>query len=155
MYVTTFYSFKGGVGRTMALVNVAVDLVQRGRRVLLVDFDLEAPGLDTFDLGSPPHRTPGLVDFVSAYLATGQAPDVTRFVFRTPGMGESSGSLWIMPAGAHDDGYANTLSRIDWGELYRKHDGYFLFEDLREQWKASINPDYVLIDSRTGHTDVA
>ncbi|MYE83606.1 MAG: ParA family protein, partial [Gammaproteobacteria bacterium] len=154
MYVTTFYSFKGGVGRTMALVNVAVDLVQRGRRVLLVDFDLEAPGLDTFDLGSPPHRTPGLVDFVSAYLATGQAPDVTRFVFRTPGMGESSGSLWIMPAGAHDDGYANTLSRIDWGELYRKHDGYFLFEDLREQWKASINPDYVLIDSRTGHTDV-
>ena len=50
MYVTTFYSFKGGVGRTMALVNVAVELAQRGRRVLAVDFDLEAPGIDTFEL---------------------------------------------------------------------------------------------------------
>ena len=50
MYVTTFYSFKGGVGRTMALVNVAVELANTGRRVLVVDFDLEAPGLDTFDL---------------------------------------------------------------------------------------------------------
>ena len=31
MYVTTFYSFKGGVGRTMALVNVAVELARQGR----------------------------------------------------------------------------------------------------------------------------
>ena len=29
-----------------------------------------------------------------------------------------------------------TLSRIDWGDLYEKHDGYFLFEDLKKQWKA-------------------
>ena len=37
MYVTTFYSFKGGVGRTMALINAAVALALRGRRVLAVD----------------------------------------------------------------------------------------------------------------------
>ncbi len=37
MYVTTFYSFKGGVGRTMALANVAVQLAQMGRRVLVVE----------------------------------------------------------------------------------------------------------------------
>ena len=154
MYVTTFYSFKGGVGRTMALVNIAVDLAQRGRRVLLVDFDLEAPGLDTFELGRPTHSTPGIVDFISAYLHSGQAPDVTRFVFESTGIGDAGGSLWIMPAGAHHDGYANTLSQIDWGELYDHHDGYFLFEDLKEQWKASLGPDYVLIDSRTGYTDV-
>ena len=154
MYVTTFYSFKGGVGRTLALVNVAVELAGRGRRVLLVDFDLEAPGLDTFDLGRPPRRTPGVVDFVSAYLRSGRAPDVTPFVFESTGMGDANGGLWIMPAGAHHDGYANTLSGIDWGELYEKYDGYFLFEDLKRQWKASLSPDYVLIDSRTGHTDV-
>jgi len=41
----TFYSFKGGVGRTMALVNAACILAGRGRRVLMIDFDLEAPGL--------------------------------------------------------------------------------------------------------------
>jgi len=62
MYVTTFYSFKGGVGRTMALVNVAVELALQGKRVVAVDFDLEAPGLDTFDLGRPAETTPGIVD---------------------------------------------------------------------------------------------
>jgi len=42
LYVITFYSFKGGVGRTMALVNTAAELARRGRKVLVVDFDLEA-----------------------------------------------------------------------------------------------------------------
>ena len=45
----TFYSYKGGVGRTMALANVAAILAKQGRRVLLIDFDLEAPGLDAFE----------------------------------------------------------------------------------------------------------
>ena len=154
MYVTTFYSFKGGVGRTMALVNIAVELAQRGRCVLAVDFDLEAPGLDTFDLPRPPSPVPGIVDFVSEYLDTGQAPDVGKFVFESSGVGSNSGGLWIMPSGAHLDGYASTFAKIDWGALYERHDGYLLFEDLKEQWKAYVKPDYVLVDSRTGHTDV-
>ena len=47
--VVTFYSYKGGVGRTLALANIGVLLAKRGKRVLLMDWDLEAPGLeDTF-----------------------------------------------------------------------------------------------------------
>ena len=46
--IFTFYSYKGGVGRTMALANVAELLYQRGFKVLMVDFDLEAPGLERF-----------------------------------------------------------------------------------------------------------
>ena len=76
MYITTFYSFKGGVGRTMALVNATVALAKRGRRVLVVDFDLEAPGLDTFDLFRSPKPVPGVIDFVAEYLLSGQAPKV-------------------------------------------------------------------------------
>ncbi len=154
MYVTTFYSFKGGVGRTMALINVAVDLARRGRRVLAVDFDLEAPGLDTFDLPGASRTTPGMIDFVSAYLNTGQAPRADEYVFESSGTGDGDGGLWVMPSGAHRDTYAATLARIDWGLLYEQHDGYLLFEDLKEQWREFVNPDYVLIDSRTGHTDV-
>ena len=154
MYVTTFYSFKGGVGRTMALVNVAVDLARRGRRVLAVDFDLEAPGLDTFDLPGASRTTPGMIDFVSAYLNTGQAPRADEYVFESPGIGVDGGGLWIMPSGFHHDGYAAKLAQIDWGLLYEKHDGFLLFEDLKEQWRKELKPDYVLIDSRTGHTDV-
>ena len=47
-YIFTFYSFKGGVGRSMAAANVAYALASRGRNVLLMDMDLEAPGLSTF-----------------------------------------------------------------------------------------------------------
>ena len=154
MYVTTFYSFKGGVGRTMALVNVAAELSQRGRRVLAVDFDLEAPGLDTFDLPRPADTIPGIVDYVSEYIDTGQAPDVSKYIFESSGIGSDGGGLWIMPSGAHLDSYASTFATIDWGELYERQDGYLLFEDLKAQWKATVEPDYVLVDSRTGHTDV-
>lgn len=43
--VVAFHSFKGGVGRTVHAVALADLLAQRGRRVLLVDADLEAPGI--------------------------------------------------------------------------------------------------------------
>ena len=46
--VITFYSFKGGVGRTMALANISILLAQWGKRILVVDWDLEAPGLEHY-----------------------------------------------------------------------------------------------------------
>ena len=48
-YWVTFYSYKGGGGRTLALINTAAYLAEKGNRVLLLDFDLEAPGLDEFE----------------------------------------------------------------------------------------------------------
>ena len=138
----------------MALANVAVELAQRGRRVLAVDFDLEAPGLDSFDLPKPEGIIPGIVDFVTEYLATGKTPAVREFVFESEGVGRDGGGLWIMPSGAHPDTYASALASINWRQLYEQHDGYLMFEDLKEQWRDHLQPDYVLIDSRTGHTDV-
>lgn len=43
--IITFYSFKGGVGRTMALANTAFLAASSGKKVLVMDWDLEAPGL--------------------------------------------------------------------------------------------------------------
>ena len=148
MYISTFYSFKGGVGRTMALVNAAVELAQRGRRVLAVDFDLEAPGLDTFDILGAAREQPGIVDFVREYVVTGQAPEVEQFVSQSAALE----NLWVMPSGSRQQ-YAASLGGIDWQDLYEHRDGYLLFEDLKQQWRHSLQPDYVLIDSRTGHTD--
>ena len=155
MYVTTFYSFKGGVGRSMALANVAVELAKRGRRVLTVDFDLEAPGLDTFDVLRPQRPVPGIIDFVRDYLDLNRAPDASGFMSRLSDVGDRGGELWIMPSGAQRATYAAHFNQIDWAELYEKRDGYLLFEDLKAQWKQVIDPDYVLIDSRTGHTDTS
>ena len=46
--IYTFYSYKGGTGRTMALANVAVLLAKWGYGVLIADWDLEAPGIEYF-----------------------------------------------------------------------------------------------------------
>src|SRR6266516_2572082 len=99
MYIVSFYSFKGGVGRTMALVNVGAALAMAGQRVLLVDFDLEAPGLDTFNLPKTMEPAPGMVEFVSEYLATDSAPDASLFIYESAGVGREGGRLSIMPSG--------------------------------------------------------
>ena len=42
MKTLTFYSYKGGVGRSLALVNIATRLSEFGKKVCIIDFDLEA-----------------------------------------------------------------------------------------------------------------
>jgi cellulose biosynthesis protein BcsQ len=66
--IITFYSFKGGTGRSMALANVAWILASCGKRVLAVDWDLEAPGLHRyfapFLLDKDLTASEGVIDFV-------------------------------------------------------------------------------------------
>jgi cellulose biosynthesis protein BcsQ len=155
LYVITFYSFKGGVGRTMALVNVAAELVRRGRKVLVVDFDLEAPGLETYKLLRPTKPHPGIVEYVTQYRqAKYQVPELLPFIYETKPFGKKGGRLWVMPAGRRDRAYRNALVNLDWKRLYQDQDGFLLFEDTKKGWEIELNPDYVLIDSRTGDTDV-
>jgi MinD-like ATPase involved in chromosome partitioning or flagellar assembly len=163
MYVITFYSFKGGVGRTFALVNVAAELARRGRKVLLVDFDLEAPGLETFVRLRPPEPRAGVVEYVKEYLYSKQSPDVREYTYSAEWwwqdyvfseVGKKGGQIWVMPAGRRDVKYQAALASIDWKRLYHDCQGYWFFEDTKKQWEEAFQPDYVLIDSRTGHTDV-
>jgi MinD-like ATPase involved in chromosome partitioning or flagellar assembly len=154
MYIITFYSFKGGVGRTFAMVNVGVELVKAGRKVLLVDFDLEAPGIHTFNALRPHDSHKGIVEYITDYTATHMAPNACDYIYEPESMKQFEGRMWIMPAGCGGDVYRQRLSSINWQSLYHDHGGYLLFEDLKAQWKESFSPDYVLIDSRTGHTDI-
>jgi MinD-like ATPase involved in chromosome partitioning or flagellar assembly len=156
MYVVTFYSFKGGTGRSMALANVAADLLARGRRVLLVDFDLEAPGLDTFAMMLDRPVRQGLVEMITNYLGSEAeaTPPVEDYVYAARLNGVATGSLWLMPAGGQDSSYDSRFRNIDWQDFYENQGGFLFFEDLKAQWLQSLKPDYVLIDSRTGHTDI-
>ena len=71
--IYTFYSYKGGVGRSMALANVAEYFYLRGLRVLIVDWDLEAPGLESFFFDAQSDGTErvrsrlGLLDLLTEY----------------------------------------------------------------------------------------
>jgi MinD-like ATPase involved in chromosome partitioning or flagellar assembly len=157
VYTITFYSFKGGVGRTLALVNVAAELARMGRKVLLVDFDLEAPGLETFKRlrpQRPPQPHPGLVEYVTKYMSSKRSPDVRNYIYSAGKVGKKGGELLVMPAGCRDANFQRDLTRLNWKKLYEDCEGFLFFEDTKAQWEQEYKPDYVLIDSRTGHTDV-
>lgn len=68
--VVTFYSFKGGVGRSMALANVAALLARADKRVLCVDWDLEAPGLDRY-FRATPRSSPNSIPSISEPASRG------------------------------------------------------------------------------------
>ena len=147
--VYTFYSYKGGAGRTMALANVAALLAQWGHSVLVIDWDLEAPGLDRFfSTGEPDQSlrasTPGLIEIIESY-ASGNKIDWHRCVSQRYGVS-------IISSGLDDGNYAHRVQNIDFGRLFADCDLGSYIETLRDQWTSEF--EFVLIDSRTGLTDI-
>ena len=166
----TFYSVKGGVGRTMALANVACILAGGGRRVLCMDLDLEAPGLTYLaarEKGAV-SATPGFVDLIYDLIQSGpRAPiaDASKpFAFldhtcKLPipkhALQREGGALAIMPAGRMDRRYEDRLQAMDLGRLYAAGKGKPILKHIRNVIAQSGRFDCVLIDSRTGFSDEA
>jgi formylglycine-generating enzyme required for sulfatase activity len=179
--IITFYSFKGGVGRSMALANVAELFYRRGLRVLMVDFDLEAPGLERYfnadDVASPPEqvlRARGMVDLLNSYQemwalspepqsgfgvgASIEGPismePLERFVATIYTNTEDDSWLRLLPAGDRTDfsKYAARVVGFNWDKFFSDYEGERFFDWFRGQTEAVA--DVVLIDSRTGVTEM-
>lgn len=186
--IITFYSYKGGTGRSMALANVAC-LLARGvgsyvgqsatsdQRVLVIDWDLEAPGLHRYfgpflpDVSSLDHDAyhhgyPGLIDlFVeleraipsrSSQGADEDAQVITSVLDNLDVEGKFSvatsvHNLSFMKAGRFDEDYPSRVSNFRWDLLYERMPSLIpaLIRYLSERFA------YVLIDSRTGITDIS
>ena len=162
--VVTFYSYKGGTGRTMAVANVGCVLASRhspNRRVLLIDWDLEAPGLHRYfpETVNPDQPRAGVIDLfeeLSDAVSCDAAPlepeliveqiDLHRFV-----EGTNVEGVFVMVAGRFDDRYAARVNAFDWAGLHERSPN--LFRALGERLAAAF--DFVLIDSRTGITDTS
>jgi tetratricopeptide (TPR) repeat protein len=203
--IVTFYSFKGGTGRTMALANVAWILAASGRRVLVADWDLESPGLHRFFhpfMETEVRDAPGIIDLIRDYeraaIRNGRTQEADRAEGRAEGRAESGaegraesgaesgaegrtpraaelligerarveqyafslnweftggGSLDFLSSGRQNDLYAATLGALDWESFYNRLNGGEFLDALRADMKRHY--DYVLIDSRTGLSDVA
>ncbi len=178
--VITFYSYKGGTGRTMALANIACVLAEREvtkKGILVVDWDLEAPGLHRFFSLSrrQPFSSKREKKFESATGLIDLFVTINNNVEKHQGSSEELQTeekakllidrinidkyiqkteiknISIMKAGNFDDTYAERVNSFEWEELYQKSP--WIFRVFAEKL-ASIY-DYVLIDSRTGITDTA
>ena len=166
--IITFYSYKGGVGRSMALSNIAEIFFQAGKRVLLVDWDLEAPGLDRFFFEFPDaildHR--GLIDMLLKYKKTISEDsngnhelafdDVKKYIVEIPRNNKLGGKLFFMPAGKRSGDqfpkFAQSVVTFDWQDFFKNWNGELYFEWLREQFSSIA--EIILIDSRTGVTEM-
>ncbi|MFH0994696.1 MAG: SUMF1/EgtB/PvdO family nonheme iron enzyme [Pseudomonadota bacterium] len=162
----TFYSYKGGVGRTLALANVAWEAAQHGERVVIIDFDLEAPGIRTIlpfrdpieTLLNDKNRKGGLFDAVLYFQQHRLIPPL-RELYATdpipvPGY-RKAGEIFIVPAGREDAHYKQKLQEFNWSVFFEKEQGWEFFHNLRQAVEFQFEePDWVLIDSRTGLTDI-
>jgi cellulose biosynthesis protein BcsQ len=146
----TFYSFKGGVGRTTALTHVAWILAMRGRKVVAVDLDLEAPGLSTaFNLKPQPKY--GIVDYFyeRSYLPEGIEPNISiAEIFGEVRIPNATGRLFVVPAGFLNLDY---VSKVDDLHATTVIDGdQSLWSVFKREIYEQLKPDILLIDSRTG-----
>ncbi len=160
--ITAFYSFKGGVGRTLAVVHVARRLARALARedagdVLVVDLDLEAPGLDPYLGGGADAACGGLARLLAdlarrpegareAWLR--EALRDRRYVVPHPSL-----PLRYMPSGLGDvrvagASYSTVAAALR--AIIDEPDGASLAA-LRDALAASAT--YVILDSRTGLAD--
>ena len=181
--IITFYSYKGGTGRSMVMANVGY-LLAAGKdygspQVLLIDWDLEAPGLERF-FGIDTPVGPGLIDYLTDMkgVYSSEAPDgrLPESMARDPNAitifedaadklplkkyyaaVKGQPNLFLMHAGyrpsgapASQDSYWEKVREFDWSQFY--HDYGSFLTHFRETLMARF--DYVLIDSRTGLTDI-
>jgi MinD-like ATPase involved in chromosome partitioning or flagellar assembly len=155
--VVTFYSFKGGVGRTAALANVAAYWAHAGRTVATIDMDLEAPGLGMW-LPPAPGRQPerGLLDLIREAVTEGKLPeDLSPFLYEAQWPTQPrTGRVIVLGAGKMSPQYAHDVAELRWDVLYKELDFPDLFRALVEAL-AVQGVERVLVDARTGFSDPA
>lgn len=161
METLAFYSYKGGVGRSLLLANAARFLASLGKGVVVLDLDFEAPGLH-YKLGYTAYRESRLEGGAVPYLvATSREatspPPLEEHMIQVPVPPGSGGWLRLMPAGpAPDRAYWAALKQL--GEQVRFDDpsgrGLMPLLDLHARIREELEPDYLLIDARTGVTEL-
>ena len=171
--IITFFSYKGGTGRSMALANVAWVLASSGQRVLMMDWDFEAPGLHRYvhPFLSDPEliESAGLIDFFLKFAAAAISVEesnkdwfqpytdllnYTRSVdFVFPEIQGKRGYLDLIPAGLQDGQYSVRVNGFNWERFYTAFGGGIFLEAVKQKLRREY--DYILIDSRTGVSDTS
>ncbi len=152
-----YFSIKGGVGRSTALAASAWSLAQAGKRVLVLDLDLESPGLSSALL--PAERRPayGITDWLVEDLVD-NSQGLLADMIATSTLSHD-GEIFVVPAhGVNPGQYISKLGRV-WMPRPRPHHRPEPWSQrlgrLIGQLEQRLNPDITLIDSRSGIDDIA
>ncbi len=156
--IVCFFSFKGGVGRTSTAALTALALARTGKRVAVLDFDFEAPGLASlFSADDEDYeQTEGVLEFIQPRPANAPLLKLSDHYFKVQEQAlTGAGEVLVFPAarveGAEAD-YLNLLSRI---HLALNTSRTARIELLLQSIEKELEPDIILVDSRTGFNDIA
>ena len=105
METVAFYSYKGGVGRSLLLANAARFLASLGKGVVALDLDFEAPGLH-YKLGAADYGDPkafhlvsgGAVPYLNATAEGSNSPPKLQDHMLNRPVPVTEGWLKLMPA---------------------------------------------------------
>jgi MinD-like ATPase involved in chromosome partitioning or flagellar assembly len=164
--IITFYSYKGGVGRSQMTANLAAYLCYyEQRKILLMDWDMEAPGIDMFfSTTARQKETLGLINLFETYvqqvklssfqkpIPEDKLPILNEKYISNLIMSEQGGAVdWIPPIQFKED-FAKKVNAFNWIEFYERFKGKYYIEFLKKHLK-QLDYDYIFIDSRTGLSD--
>lgn len=97
--VVSFYSCKGGVGRSTALAIAAAGLAEKGLDILIVDLDIEAPGLGALLLEEEERPEFGAIDYLVENDISGVTDEFARACIAPSSLIVGrSGSVDVLPA---------------------------------------------------------
>jgi hypothetical protein len=153
-----FYSIKGGVGRSTALAACAWALAESGQRVLVLDLDLESPGLSTSLLPTSRQPAYGITDWlVEDLVNNGDA--ILEQMHASLGSQQRGGELIVVPSHGDNPGeYVSKLGRV-WMPGFTPNGQRQTWSErllrMIQQLEAKHQPTIVLIDSRAGIDEVA
>ena len=158
-FTVTFYSYKGGVGRTLLAANVAVELSRRGK-TLLWDLDIEAPGLHRIERIAPGSPAPaGLFEWLIEWQDKRKLDDLTPRdtdkLIASIRATQGATNLHVLAAHGVDADVAGLYQQIDWHRFFVREPerGIKLLKVLLEAFHCA-GYERVIIDSRTGITDI-
>ncbi|MFM5889566.1 MAG: tyrosine-protein kinase family protein, partial [Dolichospermum sp.] len=154
--VVTFFSFKGGVGRTTALVATALTLARNGHRVAIVDLDLEAPGLSTIFFKDKVENF-GVIDYLLEKKIQNSNWSLRKDILRINHpllLGNLGEQIYLFTAGNVDNNYLEKLARLDFQNLV-DHQLPETFKGMLQELESAVKPlDFILLDSRAGFHDI-
>jgi cellulose biosynthesis protein BcsQ len=153
--IIVYYSFKGGVGRSTAIASFAVQRARAGERVVVVDFDLDAPGVGVLLAADEKGTTAswGVVD----YMLERPYGDIDLRDYHHACRRSSvthSGEILVFPAGRMDAEYLGKLARTDLEPPADKPLRQPLVQ-LLDQIRTELKPKWLLIDARAGLSESA
>ncbi len=133
--IVTFYSYKGGVGRTQLLSNIASYLCYyKQRKVLIIDWDMEAPGVDFFFKLNRKKIKAGLLELFSEYnkivrsnenIEEADLPKMLKgekYSINLIKSEQGNGKVDLIPAGKYDKCYIKNVNEFDWYDFYENLD---------------------------------